>query len=134
MSNKNYVFTPEGNFISESELYHYGVKGMKWGVRKSYDKYLQIKRKRNKSKYTLDRIANTLEPEKHRGEKFKKAATLSKNYKRTDTKLAWKQAKNKAKTDSTYAQSDEYRKIKQENAKVAVVEALEKLKKTTVLD
>lgn len=30
----NYVLTPDGNFISEAELYHWGIKGMKWGVRR----------------------------------------------------------------------------------------------------
>lgn len=30
----DYFLTPDGNFVSESELYHHGVKGMKWGVRR----------------------------------------------------------------------------------------------------
>ena len=34
MSNTNYVLTSDGSFISEDELYHWGIKGMKWGVRR----------------------------------------------------------------------------------------------------
>lgn len=30
----NYFLMPDGNFVSESELYHHGVKGQKWGVRR----------------------------------------------------------------------------------------------------
>ena len=29
MMPNNYILTSNGNFISEDELYHYGVKGMK---------------------------------------------------------------------------------------------------------
>ena len=29
-----YMITPNGNFISMNELFHWGIKGMKWGVRK----------------------------------------------------------------------------------------------------
>ena len=31
---ENYILTSQGNFVSANELYHYGVLGMKWGVRK----------------------------------------------------------------------------------------------------
>lgn len=34
MSNQNYILTNEGSFLSEDELYHWGIKGQKWGVRR----------------------------------------------------------------------------------------------------
>ena len=35
MPNNNYILTSQGSFLSEEELYHYGVPGMKWGHRKA---------------------------------------------------------------------------------------------------
>lgn len=29
-----YVLTSNGGFISQNELYHHGIKGMKWGIRR----------------------------------------------------------------------------------------------------
>ena len=29
-----YVLIPDGGFISQNELYHHGIKGMKWGIRR----------------------------------------------------------------------------------------------------
>ena len=34
MSNINYILTSDGSFISDEELYHYGTKGMRWGIRR----------------------------------------------------------------------------------------------------
>ena len=31
----DYILTSNGSFVSENELYHYGVPGMKWGRRKA---------------------------------------------------------------------------------------------------
>ena len=30
----DYVLTPDGGFVNKNELYHWGIKGMKWGVRR----------------------------------------------------------------------------------------------------
>ena len=32
--NDKYILTSQGSFLSETELYHHGIKGMKWGVRR----------------------------------------------------------------------------------------------------
>ena len=103
------------------QLYHYGVPGMKWGVKKArtvYDKVLTNKRKKNKRDYILGEVQNLPNPSYDRHRKAKA------DYNRNDTKLAWKQAINKAKLDPQYKNSAEYKQIKQQNAKRIVAEML----------
>ena len=33
----NYIITKSGDFVDAGELFHYGVRGQKWGVRKDED-------------------------------------------------------------------------------------------------
>ena len=57
MSNKNYILTSEGNIISEDELYHWGVKGMKWGRRKAVVKSGSIGTNCNKANRSKNSVA-----------------------------------------------------------------------------
>ena len=34
MSDTNYIITSDGTFMSDNELLHHGIKGMKWGIRR----------------------------------------------------------------------------------------------------
>ena len=57
MPNTNYILTSEGNIISEDELYHWGIKGMKWGIRRYQNKDGSLtnagKRKYSKEAYKI---------------------------------------------------------------------------------
>lgn len=59
------------NYIYQDELYHYGVKGMKWRVKKSeYDSMSKDQKKKLRKEYKQD-------------EKWKKKATSLRNYNKT---------------------------------------------------
>ena len=34
----NYILLPNGDFVTSDELYHWGIKGMKWGIRRFQNK------------------------------------------------------------------------------------------------
>lgn len=59
MSNSNYILTSDGSFISDEELYHYGIKGMRWGIRRyqNPDGSLTAAGKRRLSKKSGDYMA-----------------------------------------------------------------------------
>lgn len=48
-----YILTSNGGFVRYNELYHWGVKGMKWGVRRYQNKdgTLTAGKKRKKSRF-----------------------------------------------------------------------------------
>lgn len=53
----NYILTANGNFVGEDELYHYGVLGMKWGVKRGHSakSYEKASRKLNKLDKKVDK-------------------------------------------------------------------------------
>ena len=113
----------------DDELMHYGVPGMKWGVRKARElnvKVLERKRKRNKSDYVRKEIDRITKP---RGgdDPIKQAKTNKKVYKSNDRKLAYRIAKQKSKLDPNYRNSDEFKNAKREFDKQRTMDAIDKL-------
>lgn len=118
-------------YSKDGTLYHHGVKGMKWGVRKArkvYDRVVTAERKKNKREHSRDQLDNIFNPKGSPWDQYKRSQKLKRDYKNKDVKLAWKQAVNKAKMDPEYKKSEEYREIKKERSKVAVEEMWRDLK------
>lgn len=96
----NYILTPDGNFVSANELYHYGVLGMKWGVRKAgYYRSANDKLHKKALKYDAKAAKLAKKSEKQHSKKdletANKAATKGRNY----LKKAAKVRKNALKAD-----------------------------------
>lgn len=80
--------------VPKNELYHYGVKGMKWGVRQAREAGYDLERKRKEYKQAkLSRNVSML-----RGESGDIVAWKSDNYNRA--KVEYKQAKREFKDNA----------------------------------
>ena len=128
------------NYAYEAELYHYGVKGMKWGVRRKQIKdaksdrninqietmrtankmMLDAKNKMAEAKYSGGRtnvrdnfINRTLD--KYDANTLKKTKARNKvDYDLTELYNKYSVAKQKAKKDKTYKKTEEYKKARKE--------------------
>lgn len=63
----NYVLTKSGTFLNTNELYHHGVKGQKWGVRRyqNYDGSLILKKGTTVKRIALSRSDPTYDNKKY---------------------------------------------------------------------
>jgi len=133
----NYILTADGQLYhcDHSELYHYGVKGMKWGQRRALkradiadDRIRKINalRDRNKSRYEealgdseyrFGKKAYKKE-RKSDAKNLKRAKALNKaDYDITETTNKFRIAKEKARKDKAYKKSAEYQKAKTDYGK-----------------
>nr|DAM93536.1 MAG TPA: hypothetical protein [Caudoviricetes sp.] len=109
MSSTKYILTFDGGFLSEDELYHYGVPGMKWGVRKETDPavvnaraaYETAKKAYNKSfsnayKRGIDAYSLSKKTRQANVKRWNDAEKKAEEYRKA--KDAYKTAKNMAKS------------------------------------
>ena len=104
------------------ELYHYGVKGMKWGVRRAQKRTQRannnIRRIENAKNYNKNwlKTADQDAKEKYANKNYKKyTKAKARNkaiYDRSEVSNNYGIAVNKAKKDKAYKKSSEYKKAK----------------------
>ena len=130
----------------ETELYHYGVKGMKWGVRRKQIKdakadrnIKQISTQRSANKMMLDAKNKAAEAkyiggrtnvrnnfinralDKHDANELKRAKARNKvDYDLSELSDKYSIAKQKAKKDKTYKKTEEYKKARKDYGKSVV--------------
>lgn len=112
----NYILTSEGNFISEDELYHYGVKGQKWGVRKA--KLIDKAKISRQSAKEWDEMAKyaAQNGKTKRAAKYKKNAALD----RADASKYEKQASGKSLKKTTATGKKRATKALQKTARISL--------------
>lgn len=86
----DYILTSNGSFVSENELYHYGVPGMKWGRRKAVVKSGSIGTNRNNANRSKNSVAKA---KKRTNNGKKKASKVISNVGSKTVKAASKTAK-----------------------------------------
>lgn len=112
----NYIITPNGQLFNEDELKHYGVPGMKWGVRRArYKSSANDRLKKKALKYDERSAQMTKKAEKQHAER--------------DLESANKKAVKAAKLDKKAAvASNKALKTDSETSRLALEKKSEKLK------
>ena len=75
---KEYIVTSDGNFVSAEELRHWGIKGMKWGIRRYQNKDGSLTPAGEKRRKKLEAEVEKLGGKKRSGESDDAAVQISK--------------------------------------------------------